>query len=87
MESELYRSVVEKGEARTKAETILRILLIRMGALDPAIPERSRGLADTDLWTAWYEHALHVVDVEGARWLAETTQKASITRAAPWGVP
>lgn len=88
MESELYRSLFEeveakseakgeaKGEAKNKGETIIRILLRRMGAVDTAIRERVRGLSDMETLNAWYEEALGILDAEGARRLAETIQTA-----------
>jgi len=83
MESELYRSVVEKGEARNKAETVIRILTRRMGALDPSIRERIRGLSDIETLDAWYDEALSVLDAEGARRLADTIQKAQLVQTGP----
>ncbi|HSO00533.1 MAG TPA: hypothetical protein VLS89_19710 [Candidatus Nanopelagicales bacterium] len=78
MESELYRSVVEKGELNGMRETIIRILMRRMGALDMAIREKIRALSDIDLVRVWYDEALGVVDAEGARKLAETIQRAPV---------
>jgi len=87
MESELYQSVFDKGAAKgdsqSKAETIIRILMRRMGQVDLAIREKIRGLSDIDTLTFWYEEALDVVDAEGARRLAETIQKASTTQTTP----
>ncbi|HSN98125.1 MAG TPA: hypothetical protein VLS89_07500 [Candidatus Nanopelagicales bacterium] len=80
MESELYRSLFEeveaKGEAKKVRETIIGILLRRMGALDMAIRDKIRGFSDVDMLNVWYEEALGIVDAEGARRLAETIQKA-----------
>jgi hypothetical protein len=76
MESELYRSVVAKGEARNKAETIIRVLMRRLGEVDLAIREKIRGLSDMDTLTFWYEQALDAVDAESARRLVETIHKA-----------
>jgi hypothetical protein len=91
MESELYRSIFEEfeakgrvtGDAARMAETIVRILMRRMGELDLAIREKIRGLSDIDTLTLWYEEALDVVDAEGARKLAETIQKASPAQISP----
>lgn len=87
MESELYQSVFDKGAAKgdsqSKAETIIRILMRRMGQVDLAIREKIRGLSDIDTLTFWYEEALDVVDAEGARRLAETIQKASTAQTTP----
>jgi len=78
MESTLYQSAVKKGEAKSCAETIIRVLTYRMGSLDPAVRERIRGLADMETLTVWYEEALQVVDAEAARRLVEKIQKAPI---------
>jgi hypothetical protein len=86
MESTLYRSIFEKGEAqgeargeaRGKAETILRVLTHRLGLLDPAVRERIRALSNVETLTAWYEEALLAVDAEGARRLVEKIQKAPL---------
>jgi hypothetical protein len=87
MESELYRSVLEKGEvqgeARVKADTIIQILIRRMGPLEPALRDRIRGLSDLETLNAWYSEALSVVDAEGARRLGETIQKAPLLRTTP----
>lgn len=86
MESALYRSIFEKGEARGKtegkaeayAQTIIRILTQRMGALDPVTRERIRALSDVETLAAWQEEAILVLDAEAARRLAEKIQKAPL---------
>lgn len=78
MESELYRSVVEQGVVQNKRDTIIKILMRRMGWLDMAIREKIRAVSDVDFLNLWYDDALGVVDAEGARRLAEGIQKASI---------
>lgn len=87
MESTLYQSIFEKGEARgetrTCAQTILRILTHRMGALDPSVRERIQALSDVETLTAWYNEALLVVDSEGARRLAVKIQNAPLAAMAP----
>lgn len=85
MESELFRSLVAEVEAKSKAageaqktqETIIRILMRRMGELDLAIREKIRALSDIELLNFWYDEALAVVDADGARKLVEQIQKAS----------
>lgn len=89
MESELFRSLVAEVEAKGKAtwkaegeaqktqETIIRILMRRMGEVDLAIREKIRALSDIELLNFWYDEALAVVDAEGARKLVEQIQKAS----------
>lgn len=84
MESELYQSLVKEVEARSEAkgevkcmrETIIRILLRRIGALDMAIREKIRGLSDIELLDVWYKEALGVIDAERARRLVDIIQKA-----------
>lgn len=91
MESQLYQSAMEKGgvlaEVRTKAQTISRILIHRMGAIDPAVDERIRGRSDLATLTAWYEEALLVVDADAARRLAEKILHAPLaaTVSSPVG--
>jgi hypothetical protein len=90
MASTLYRSIIEEGEARGEvrgearktADTIIRVLTYRLGALDPAIRERIRTLSDIETLTSWYEEALLAVDAEGARRLAEKIQKAPLPSTA-----
>lgn len=80
MESELYKSIFSKGEARgqvrSEAKTILRILSRRLGALDPALSERVQEMSDRETLTAWYEAALEIDDTEGAQRLVETIRRA-----------
>jgi hypothetical protein len=94
MESALYKSIFEKGEARGEergeargetrgkaeayAQTIIRILTHRMGALDPAIRERIRAVSDVETLAAWQEEAILVLDAETAGRLAEKIQKAPL---------
>ncbi len=86
MESTLYQNIFEKGEARGEArgevkvyaETIVRLLSHRMGALDPTIRERIRKVTDLETLKPWYEEALLVVDAEGAQKLTDKIQKASL---------
>lgn len=91
MESELYRSVFEeweakgeaKGEAKNKADTIIQILIRRLGPLDQALRERIRGLSDIDTLNAWYNESLSVVDADGARRLGDTILKAPPLNITP----
>jgi hypothetical protein len=78
MESTLYQSAMAKGEARVYAETIVRLLSYRMGALDPAVRERIRKVADLEILMPWYEEALLAVDAEGAQRLADKIRKAPL---------
>jgi hypothetical protein len=78
MESELYKSAIAKGKAWTQADTIVRILTHRLGALDPSIRERIRGLSDSETLACWYEMALQAVDAKGAEQLLETIRNAPL---------
>jgi hypothetical protein len=86
MASTLYQEIFAKGEAKgearaetkLRAETIIRILTRRMGALDPAIRERIRTLSDTETLADWYDEAFSVIDAEGAQQLAEKIRKAPL---------
>ena len=49
MESALYQSAIKRGEARAQAETIVRILSHRLGAVDSALRDRIRR---SPMWTA-----------------------------------
>jgi hypothetical protein len=80
MESELYKSIFEKGEARGEAkayaEMLIRLLIHRMGTLEVAIRERIRAMSDLETLKAWHSEALVATDVDGARRLADKIQKA-----------
>jgi hypothetical protein len=82
MESTLYKSAFEKGEARGKAEqcaeTIIQLLIRWMGALDPAVGERVRTLMDRDALEVWYKESLFLNDAAAAERLAEKIRKASL---------
>ena len=86
-ESELYRSVADdikaKAYASARAETIIQILMRRLGEVDLAIREKIRELADIDNLSFWYEESLGVVDAESARRLVETIRKASSGQTNP----
>jgi len=78
--SALYQSIFEaRGEVRTRAETIIRILMRRMGGLAPAIRERIRSVQDLETLKAWQEDALGVLDADGAQRLAEKIQNAVLS--------
>lgn len=90
MESTLYQSAFAKGEAKGEAqgkakgearvyvETILRILVHRMGTVAPTVVERIRAVSSLELLKAWHEEALLAIDAEGARRLAEKIQNAPL---------
>lgn len=80
MESEFFRSLIAEAEAKSEAkverETVIGILLRRMDALDMGIREKIRRTSDIELLDVWYQMALSIVDVEGARRLVELIKKA-----------
>jgi hypothetical protein len=82
MASTLYESIFEKGEARGRAEqcadTILRILNRRVGALDAEVATRIRAVGLETL-EAWLNEAIDLSDAESARRLAEKIGKASLS--------
>jgi hypothetical protein len=90
MASTLYREIFHKGkaqgkaqgealgEAKTWAETIVQVLSRRMGAIDPAIRERIRSVADAETLKAWYDEVLSVIDAEGAQRLADQIGEAPL---------
>jgi len=88
MESVLYKEIFEEGEARgeargaarTRADTLIRILSLRLGTLDPAVEARIRALSSPEALQAWFDEALVVVDAEAARQLVEKIQKAPLSR-------
>ncbi len=82
MASTLYESIFEKGESRGRAEqcadTILRILNRRGGALDPAVVTRIRAV-DLETLEAWLNEAIDLSDAESARRLVEKIDRASLS--------
>ena len=93
MESVLYKSIFEKGvaqglaqsearlaqsEARVRADTIVRVLTVRLGAVDPTLRSRVRGLTDVETLDAWYDEALLAVDATAAQRLADKILAAPI---------
>jgi len=85
MASTLYQSIFEKGEARGEArgkagqcaETILRILTRRLGALDSVVAARIRSEPSIDTLDVWLNEALDLPDAESARRFIEKISKAS----------
>jgi hypothetical protein len=49
-----------------------------MGALDPAVRERIRTVADAETVKEWYEEVLSVIDAEGAQRLADKIGRAPL---------
>ncbi len=87
MASTLYQSIFEKGEARGEArgrteqcaDTIIRVLIRRVGVLDPAVVERIRAQASFETLEVWLNEALDLPDAESARRLTEKIAKASLS--------
>lgn len=86
MGSELYESIIAKGEARgrvlgateSRAETVVRLLTYRMGAIPASVRERISTMTDAATLSAWYDEALLILDAEAARRLLEKIEKAPI---------
>ena len=93
MESVLYKSIFEKGvaqgvaqsearvaqsETRVRADTIVRVLTVRLGAVDPTVRSRVRGLTDAETLQAWYDEALLAVDAAAAQRLADKILAAQL---------
>ena len=84
MGSELYESIIAKGEARgeargttaARAETVVRLLTYRMGAIPASVSERVSTMTDAATLSAWYDEALLMPDAEAARRLVEKIEKA-----------
>ncbi|NJO56351.1 MAG: hypothetical protein HC834_08470 [Rhodospirillales bacterium] len=88
MESVLYRSIFEKGQARgraegeargelhSKGETIIRVLGLRLGELSAAVRERIEQTTDLPTLSGWYEQALLILDAADARQLVEQIEHA-----------
>ena len=76
MESTLYRSAIEKGEAKARADILIQILMRRLGTLDATVRERIRATSDRELLSVWVNEALDLTDAEQARQLADKIQRA-----------
>jgi hypothetical protein len=83
MASTLYQSILEKGrslgDAARCADTIIRILIRRLGTIDPALATRIRAVSNVDTLDAWLNEALDTPDAEGARRLVDKIGKASLS--------
>lgn len=84
MESTLYKSIFEKGEARGEAkgeanvfvDTIVAMLDRHSTALEAVVQERLRGF-DLETLKVWWKVALRLDGAEAAKRLADTIQKAA----------
>jgi len=80
MESSLYKSAFEKGEARARKETlvkvIVRALTHKLGAPDPGLKERLLAVADVDTLDVWCDEAMSLADTKAAEGLAEKIRRA-----------
>jgi hypothetical protein len=82
MESTLWQSAMATGAARAEAklyaETLVKLLSYRMGALDVATRDRIRAVTDLETLKLWYEESLFLSDAEGAQRLAEKIRNAPL---------
>ena len=86
MASTLYQSILERGEAlgeargeaRRCADTIIRILVRRTGAIAPALAMRIRGVSSLDILDVWLNEAIALQGAEDARQLADKIGGASL---------
>jgi len=84
MESALYRDIYQSGEqagelrgdAKRQAETIVRILALRTGTVDPAVRERVYVQTIVELLDVWYNEALRITTAEQAELLADRIRRA-----------
>ncbi len=77
MESALFQEAFERGAVRTRAETVIRVLTNRLGAIDRALRDVIRAQADQEILDAWYTEALLVTTPDEARRLAEKIRQAT----------
>ncbi len=89
MASSLYESIFEKGMAKgmalgeakgrdeVRAATIIEVLTLRIGELDPAVVARIRSAQGSETLQIWRNEALDITDAEGARRLIEKISKVS----------
>jgi predicted transposase YdaD len=85
MESGLYKSIFEKGEARgrvegrveTLAKVLVRGLMHHLGTLDPVVRERIRSEKDAETLDVWCEELPAIRDVEGAQRLVNKIMNAT----------
>jgi predicted transposase YdaD len=85
MASTLYQSIFEKGEARgeargkreERADTIIRLLIRRVGPLDPAMATRIQAEQSLDTLDVWLNEALDLPDTASAHRLIERIGKAA----------
>jgi predicted transposase YdaD len=81
MTSTLYQEILAEGqaegEARNQKKTILRILTLRLGEVEPMVRERVQALDSDEVLTSWYEEALEAVDSSAAQKLVGKITRAS----------
>jgi hypothetical protein len=85
MESELYKSIFEKGEtkgkaegkAETYAELLVQFLGHRMGFVDPPVRERIGATSNVETLKAWLNEAMVAADFDAFRRLADAIQKSA----------
>lgn len=79
MASTLYQSIFEKGAARQCADTIVQILIRRMGALDTTVATQIRSVSNVETLNVWLSEAIELQDAEGARRFVEKISKAALS--------
>lgn len=87
MESELYKSIFAKGEARGEARgrsegraeahasTLVRVLMHRLGSVDPDLRRRIRSFADADTLETWADEVFLAADEAAVRQVLDRIAK------------
>lgn len=79
MESELYKSIFAKGEARglakAHASTLVRVLTHRLGAVDPELQRRIRSFADGETLETWADEVFLAADEAAVRHVLDRIAK------------
>jgi len=82
MESALYKSIFERGEAKGEVkaytEMLVRLLIHRLGMIGPAVRERVRVVSDLDVLKAWCDEAAFATDAAAAQRLTEKIEHAKL---------
>lgn len=75
MESELYKSIFAKGEARAHASTLIRLLMHRLGSVDPELQRRIRSVTDAPTLEVWVTEVMLAEDEDTLRRFLEKISK------------
>jgi len=76
MESELYKSIFAKGEARAHASTLVRMLTHRLGAVDPDLRQRIQTFGDAATLEVWTDEVVLAPDEAAVRRVLEKISRA-----------